>query len=110
MASARALSIERRSLLSLLAAGKIPPVDAAALSYLSEDFLQHMGLSHDAALYDWFDELPCVFGINETHLGRIANIGLPRMRSRLYDDQSDLVSLILEALEISHASERALFP
>ncbi len=61
-----------------------------------------MGLSRDAALYDWFDELPCVFGINETHLGRIANIGLPRLRSRLYDDQSDLVTLILEALEISH--------
>ncbi|MGZ8498342.1 MAG: amino acid adenylation domain-containing protein [Candidatus Binatia bacterium] len=100
--SARPLSIERRSLLSLLAAGKIPPIDAAALSYLSEDLLQHMGLSRDAALYDWFDELPCVFGINETHLGRIANIGLPRLRSRLYDDQSDLVTLILEALEISH--------
>jgi len=99
---ARPLSIERRSLLSLLSAGKIQPVDAAALSYLSEDFFQHMGLSPDAALYDWFDELPCVFGINETHLGRIANIGLPRLRSRLYDDQSDLVSLILDALEISH--------
>jgi acyl carrier protein len=99
---ARALLIERRSLLSLLAAGKIPPVDAAALSYLSEDFLQRMGLPPDTALHDWFDDLPCVFGIYETHLGRIAIIGLPRLRSRLYDDQADLVSVILEALEISH--------
>jgi len=99
--SARPLSIERRSLLSLLAAGKIPPVDAAALSYLSEDLLRRMGLPLDRAPYDWFDDLPCVFGINETHLGRIAIIGLPRLRSRLYDDQADLVSSILEALEIS---------
>jgi acyl carrier protein len=100
--SARPLLIERRPLLSLLAAGKIPPVDAAALSYLSEDLLQRMGLPLDRALYDWFDDLPCVFGIYETHLGRIAIIGLPRLRSRLYDDQADLVSVILESLEISH--------
>ena len=99
---ARPLSIERRPLLSLLAAGKIAPVDAAALSYLSEDLLQRMGLPLDRALYDWFDDLPCVFGINETHLGRIAIIGLPRLHSRLYDDQADLISTILEALEISH--------
>ncbi len=99
---ARPISIERRPLLSLLAAGKIAPVDSVALSYLSEDFLHHMGLSLDTALYDWFDDLPCVFGINETHLGRIAIIGLPRLRSRLYDDQADLIKVILEALEISH--------
>jgi len=99
---AKPLSIERRSLLSLLATGKIAPVDAAALSYLSEDLLQRLGLPLDTALNDWFDDLPCVFGINETHLGRIAIIGLPRLRSRLYDDQADLVSMIFEALEISH--------
>ena len=99
---ARPLIIERRPLLSLMAAGKIAPVDAVALSYLSEDFLQRMGLSVDVALCDWFDDLPCVFGIYETYLGRIAVIGLPRLRSQLYDDQSDLVNMILEALEISH--------
>jgi amino acid adenylation domain-containing protein len=93
--------IERRPLLSLIAAGKIAPVDTVALSYLSEELVQRMGLSVDTALSDWFDDLPCVFGIYETHLGRIAVIGLPRLRSQIYDDQSSLVAMILEALEIS---------
>jgi predicted amino acid dehydrogenase/acyl carrier protein len=95
------LVFERRPLLSLIAAGKLAPVDAVALSYLSEDFLQRMGLSVETALSGWFDDLPCVFSIYETHLGRIAVIGLPRLRSEIYDDQSRLIEMVLEALEIS---------
>jgi amino acid adenylation domain-containing protein len=98
----RPVAIERRPLLSLIAAGKIAPVDSVALSYLSEDFLERIGLPIETALSDWFDDLPCLFGIYETHLGRIAVIGLPCLRSRLYDDQKNLINLILEALEISH--------
>ncbi len=95
------ITIERRPLLSLLAAGKIAPVDAVALSYLSEEFLRHVGLQPDKALSEWFDDLPCVWGINETHLGRIALIMLPRLRSQLYENQSDLVCVIVEALEVA---------
>jgi amino acid adenylation domain-containing protein len=95
------VAIERRPLLSLIAAGKIAPVDSVALSYLSEDALERMGLAPDSAISDWFDDLPCVFGIYETHLGRIAVIGLPRLRSQIYDDQQSLIAIILEALEIS---------
>jgi amino acid adenylation domain-containing protein len=93
--------VERRPLLSLLVAGKIPPVDSAALGYLSDDFLQRAGLNRETAIVDWYDDLPCMTGIMDTHLGRIGIIGLPRFRSQLYDDQADLVKVILDALEIS---------
>jgi amino acid adenylation domain-containing protein len=95
------VEIERRPLLSLIAAGKIPPVDAAALSYLSEEPLARVGLTREAALDDWYDNLPSVSWIVETCLGRIAIVMLPRFRSELYDDKEDLVAIILEALEMS---------
>ncbi|MGH7833024.1 MAG: amino acid adenylation domain-containing protein [Candidatus Binatia bacterium] len=95
------VEIERRPLLSLIAAGKIPPVDAAALSYLSEETLRRVGLSREAALDDWYDNLPSVNWIVETCLGRIAVVMLPRFRSELYKDKEDLVRISLEALKMS---------
>jgi len=101
LAGSAPAKIERRPLLSLLASGRIPPVDAAALGYLSDDFLQQAGLNRETAILDWYDNLPCVTTIVEIPLGRIAIIGLPRLRSELYRDKKDLVKSIFEALEVS---------
>jgi hypothetical protein len=95
------VEFERRPLLSLIASGKIPPVDSAALGYLSEETLARAGLTPEAALLDWYGNMPTVSWILETSLGRIAVIMLPRLRSELYKDQDDLVTVIVEALEIS---------
>jgi hypothetical protein len=95
------VAIERRPLLSLIAAGKVPPVDAAALSYLSEGTLRRFGLSPEAVLEDWYEHLPTVNWIIETSLGRIAVVMLPRFHSELYADKQDLVASIVEALKIS---------
>lgn len=95
--------IERRSLLSLLATGKIAPVDAVALGYLNIDLanLEARGLSRDDIVRDWFDDLPVVTAIVETHWGRIANLTLPRFSVELYSDQKDIVDVTVEALEIA---------
>jgi hypothetical protein len=93
------LQIERRPLLSLVAAGKIAPVDAAALSYFPNEILEHSSLTRDEVIHDWCGNLPLFNGILETSFGRIALIVLPRFRNELYENQSELVNEILEALE-----------
>jgi amino acid adenylation domain-containing protein len=95
------VEFERRPLLSLIASGKMPPVDSAALGYLSEETLARAGLTAETALLDWYGNMPTVSWILETSLGRIAVITLPRLGSELYKDQDDLVKVIVEALEIS---------
>ena len=98
---APSLQIERRPLLSLFATGKIPPVDAAALGYLPSDLLERTGLAREQVLHDWYDDLPTWQVLREMSLGRIASIILPRFRSDLYEDQGDLVAVIIEALELA---------
>jgi len=95
------IEFERRPLLSLIAAGKILPVDAAALGYVSEETLSRAGLTREAALVGWYDGLPTVDGVYETARGRVAIIRLPRLRSELYDSKEELVSSIVDALEIA---------
>ena len=93
--------LERRSLLSLLAAKKIQPVNAAALGYLPNSILEQSDLSREEMLEQWFDNLPVVSGIIETAWGRIALLLLPRFNSELYGDTDDIVDVTLDALEIA---------
>ncbi|HEY9832687.1 MAG TPA: amino acid adenylation domain-containing protein, partial [Stenomitos sp.] len=95
--------VERRSLLSLFATGKITPVDAVSLSYLNinTSYFEEKGLSHDELIYTCLDNLPVITGITETPWGRIANLMLPRFSFELYSDREDIVNLIVEALEIA---------
>jgi amino acid adenylation domain-containing protein len=93
--------LERRSLLSLLAAHKIPPVNAAALGYLPDSILEQSDLSREEILEQCFDNLPVAIGITETAWGRIALLLLPRFNSELYGDTDEIVEVTLEALEIA---------
>jgi amino acid adenylation domain-containing protein len=93
--------LERRSLLSLLAAKKIPPVNAAALGYLPDSILEQSDLSREEMLEQWVENLPLLAGITETAWGRIALLLLPRFNSELYGDTNDIVEVTLEALEIA---------
>lgn len=95
--------VERRSLLSLFATGKIAPVDAVALGYLNinTSYFEEKGLSHDDLIYNCLDNLPVITGIIETPWGRIADLMLPRFSFELYSDRQDIVNLIVEALEIA---------
>ncbi len=95
------IQVEHRPLLSLFAAGKIAPVDAAAVGYFPASFLEETGLSRDEFIDIWCDNLPVFHGIMETRWGRIALIALPRFDFELYSDKDDLVSAITEALEMA---------
>lgn len=95
------LQIEQRPLLSLLAAGKVAPVDAAALSYFPNEILENSSLSRDEVIHDWCGDLPMFNAVMETSLGRMAVIVLPRFRNELYVNQDDLVNDVVEALEMA---------
>ncbi|MDJ0658850.1 MAG: amino acid adenylation domain-containing protein [Crocosphaera sp.] len=98
------IQVEHRSLLSLLITGKIPPVQSAALTYYgSPDFeaLERLGWTPQTLIEEFSDNLPMVGCIMETPLGSIAVIWLPRFVHELYQDQTDLVNVIIEALEMA---------
>ena len=95
------LRVEHRPLLSLVATGRVAPVQAAALSYLRDDLPERTGRSREEIVHEWYDGLPTLAGIRETALGRIAVLVLPRFVSELYDDQARLVDGIVEALEMA---------
>jgi hypothetical protein len=95
------LTVERRSLLSLAAVGKLAPVDAAAIGYLMDDYLGQPHLYRKEWIEEWYDGLPNFAAVYETSLGRIAILILPRFGSELYEDRAGLTSLTLEALELA---------
>jgi len=95
---------ERRSLLSEIATGRIPPVEAAALGYFRLSLLeqlQPLGFTRDKLINDWCEGLPLLGSILETQLGRIALIFLPWLSSELYSDRSGLIRSTLEALQLA---------
>jgi predicted amino acid dehydrogenase/acyl carrier protein len=93
--------LEQRSLLSLLAVGKIAPVDSAALGYLPLSLLKETKLTRDEVLQKWFDNLPMWDAVMETKWGRIAGLTLPIFEDELYSDQQTLVERVIEALEMA---------
>src|SRR5439155_23694698 len=95
------VAVEHRSLLSLITAGKLPPVDAAAIAYLPATLLQHAGIRADDVIDGWFEGLAQVFAVAETSLGRIATILLPRFDVQLYRDASELLALLDEAVQVA---------
>ena len=93
--------LEQRSLLSLLAVGKIAPVDSAALGYLPFSLLKETKLTRDEILQKWFENLPMWDAIMETKWGRIAGLILPIFEDELYSDQQTLVQMVVESLEMA---------
>jgi predicted amino acid dehydrogenase/acyl carrier protein len=100
--NSKSMTIERRPLLSLFAAGKIEPVDAAAIGYLPDGLPEQTGLTRDEIIQDWYQQLPSVTAIQATFLGRIATIILPLFASELYLNQDGLVAALIEALEVAN--------
>lgn len=91
------LAIERRSLLGLFAAGKLAPVESAALGYLDRTSQER-----DALLHERVAELPLFTDVIETALGRVAIILLPRFDDELYYDPQNFVARIIDALHLAH--------
>ncbi|WP_353769880.1 condensation domain-containing protein [Okeania sp. SIO1F9] len=95
------VQFESRSLLSLFAVGKIPPVDAVALGYLGEYDAEIFDFSRDYIIENIFENLPFWVMVKQTNWGRIAIIILPQFISDLYSNQDDTVQVTIEALEMA---------
>jgi amino acid adenylation domain-containing protein len=95
------LTVERRPLISLLATGKIPAVQAAAIGYLPDEWLAQEYLSRSEIIDQWYQNLPEIAAVQETSFGRIAIIHVPRFRSEVYDDPSNLVDAVIKILDLA---------
>jgi acyl transferase domain-containing protein len=95
------VAIERRPLLHLVATGKVPRVDAAAFDYIPLQLMRFSGLSREAFIELWCNNLPVLQGIWEVPLGRIAYIVVPRLSADLYRDPQDAVRVVVEGLELA---------
>jgi len=93
--------LEQRSLLSLLAVGKIAPVDSAALGYIPFSLLKETSLTRNEILQKWFDNLPMWDAVMETKWGRIAGLILPIFEDELYSDQQKLLQIVVKSLEMA---------
>jgi amino acid adenylation domain-containing protein len=92
--------LERRSLLSLFAVGKIAPVDAAAISYLPTNLLEsNDNHTRDQIIHQGLDNLPLWYSVLETKWGRIALLLLPKLANEVYSN--DLRDNIIDAMEMA---------
>jgi hypothetical protein len=95
------VTIERQSLLALIAAGDMAPVRAAAIGYLPAALLSATGMKPEAITHGVCDNRPVVAGVYELDLGRIATILIPRFDTQLYEDAGDLNAVLSDALAIA---------
>jgi hypothetical protein len=93
--------VEHRPLLSLVATGEVGPVDAAAVGYLPDSMLRRSDVSKDEVIEEWYDALPTLSRVRDTCFGRVGSIVLPRFESQIYDDQTVLVDLLLNAIRLA---------
>lgn len=90
------IAIERRSLLTLFAAGRLAPVESAALGYLDR-----INPERDTRLREHVADMPLFTDVIETALGRVAILLLPRFDDGLYHDPENFVAQIIDALHIA---------
>jgi amino acid adenylation domain-containing protein/thioester reductase-like protein len=95
------VTIERRPVADLIAAGEVAPVQAAAIGYLPAALLSATGMSAEAITHGFCDNRPIVCGAYDLDLGRIATILIPRFDTQLYDDQDDLLAVLGDALAVA---------
>lgn len=95
------LTIDRRPLLSLFAAGEIGPVDAIAVGCLSDHLLKsNSALLEQDLTHRMCHNLPVFANVRTLPMGRIASVILPRFYSQIYLDRSDVVRLVTQCRKL----------
>ncbi len=95
------MTTEERPLEELFANGTLGPVDSVALSYFPSGLLPFTGLDAATVIHDWCRDRPLVSGVRETPLGRVATVMIPRFDNQLYDDRSDLLVVLSDAVRLA---------
>lgn len=94
--------VERRLLLPLVAAGRLPRADAAAIACLPAELLAFAGGGARAAAADLTGGLPLLASIRTTAAGTLATILIPRFEGQLSaSDQPAVVREVVEAMTMA---------
>jgi len=97
----QAMTLARESLISLFDAGRIGPVDAAAIICLPDGFADQTGLGKDDIIKGFCRDHPVLSSITSTFIGRVASIVLPCFASEIFSDPAALKNQVAEALEMA---------
>jgi amino acid adenylation domain-containing protein len=101
------VTVEDRPLEALFSASSIAPVDSVALGYFPSSLLQFTGLDAATVIRDWCGNRPFCAGVRETPLGRIGLVLIPRFDDQLYQDRSDLLAVLGDAMRLARQSGAA---
>ncbi|MFF0264304.1 amino acid adenylation domain-containing protein [Kribbella sp. NPDC004536] len=94
-------TFESRSLLSLMVTGVVPRVDAAVVTYVTDDLLEATGMDWSAMRDGLFGGLPLVRDVLDFGVGRMARIVLPCLESELASRGVDSAALVAQACSMA---------
>jgi amino acid adenylation domain-containing protein len=97
----QAMTIAREPLLHLFDAGRIGPVDAAAIICLPDEFVDQPGLGKGDFISQFSNDHPVLSSITSTFMGSVASIVLPCFASEIFSDQAALKNHVAEALKMA---------
>ena len=79
----------------------LPNIDAVALSYIPQSFIEVTGLGKSELLNKWFGNKARLTNLYRTQWGTIGLIMLPIFEVDLYDDSNPIRSIIMDGLRLS---------
>ncbi|EMR6448771.1 hypothetical protein WJU70_001012 [Enterobacter cloacae] len=94
------LTLDRRPLLTLFAAGEEAPVDAVSITCLNERVVGN-GFKLRDITHGICGDLPLLSNIRQLPEGRIATLTLPRTYGQIYAQSEDVVRLVEQSLVIA---------
>jgi natural product biosynthesis luciferase-like monooxygenase protein len=94
------LTLDRRSLASLILAGEEPPVDAVSITCLS-DRVGARGGDLRPLTDQLSGDMPLLTNIRDFELGRIATLTLPRTYAQIYSQSEDIVRLVQQSMRVA---------
>lgn len=96
------LTLDRRPLLTLFAAGEEAPVDAVSITCLNDRVVGN-GFSLRDITHGICGDLPLLSNIRQLPEGRIATLTLPRTYGQIYSQSGDIVRLVEQSLNIAQS-------
>ena len=95
------LTLSAEPLLDLLDAGRIAPVDAAAIICLPDSLVERTQLTKQRIIHDFCGGRPVLSSISDTFMGRVASIVLPCFASEIFSHKAALQQQVSEALQLA---------